>query len=208
MSITFLPAAWPVPIPSDLLRGQLVQLEPLQRVHISELTRAGEDARVWQFTTSRGDSPVAMREYVEKLCNASQAGSAMPFAVRELLSDRIVGCTRLKGLDRSHRHGVVGSWYAPEVWRTGVNLEAKLLLLTHAFEKLECVRIEFHTDARNLRSRASLEKLGARFEGVLRAHQLRRDGTLRDSAIYSVLQTEWPTVGSSLRERLRPRQPS
>jgi RimJ/RimL family protein N-acetyltransferase len=208
MPLTFIPAAWPVPIPADTLHGQLVQLEPLQLAHISELIPAGEDTRVWQFTTSRGDSPAAMQSYVAKLCADWQAGHAVPFAVRELSSKRIVGCTRLKELDRMHRHAIIGSWYTPVVWRSGINLEAKLLLMTYAFERLECVRIEFHTDARNLRSRASLEKFGARLEGVLRAHQITRDGNLRDSAIYSVLHTECPAVRSALCERLTRRNPS
>lgn len=199
----FSPADWPVPIPTTELVGTLVRLEPLSPSHERELTEAGRDPRTWQFTTSTGATPADMRTYIDHLVHDWRRGAAAPFVVRRLATATVVGCTRLKQLDRNHRHGILGSWYAPSAWRTGVNLEAKLLLLAYAFETLGCLRIEFHTDSRNLRSRTSLERLGAHFEGILRAHQITRNGTLRDSAIYSVLATEWPSVRSGIISRLR-----
>jgi N-acetyltransferase len=205
MTTQYSPADWPVPLPAEVLTGNLVQLETLTVAHIPELTIAGNAAEIWEFTTSRGDTSEAMQRYAHNLLNDWEQGSAMPFAVRHVGSGKIVGCTRLKELDRRHLHAIGGSWYEPQAWRTGVNLEAKLLLLSYAFEVLGCVRIEFHTDTRNARSRRSLEKVGAQFEGVLRAHQITRNGTLRDSAIYSLLRREWPAVRAGIETRLVPR---
>jgi N-acetyltransferase len=203
MAATLIPATWPIPIPTTTLAGSLVSLEPLLPSHIHELTVAGLDAATWQFTTSRADNPALMRTYVDQLLSDCANGLAIAYAVRHRNSKAIVGCTRLKNISRKHRNGIVGSWYSPAAWRTGVNLEAKLLLLGFAFDQLGCVRVEFHTDARNLRSRHSLEQLGASFEGILRAHQITLDGALRDSAIYSILSREWPTVRAAIFTRLQ-----
>ena len=203
MATSLSPATWPVPIPARILRGRLVQLEPVTAAHIGALARAGNDLRVWRFTTSRADSPALMQLYVAKLMQDWAEGRAAPFAVRSMAKGDVVGCTRLKELDRTHRKAILGSWYAPEAWRTGVNRESKLLLLRYAFEELGCVRVELHTDARNARSRTSLERLGVTFEGVLRAHQITRDGELRDSAIYSVVAREWEAVREKIRQRIR-----
>ena len=196
------PAHWPLPISTNKMTGRIVALEPLREAHAPELAHAGRDPQVWRFTTSRADTPETMREYVVKLLRDWEAGMAVPFAVRSLASGAVVGCTRLKELERAHRRCLLGSWYAPEAWRTGVNLEAKRLLLGFAFETLGCVRVELHTDAGNARSRASLEKLGAKFEGVLRAHRITLDAELRDSAVYSVLADEWPGVRTGIEKRL------
>lgn len=203
MASSVLPATWPVSITPPKLTGNLVQLEKLDASHLHELAAAGTDLRVWEFTTSSGENVESMQAYIDGLLRDWQQGSAVPFVVRTLEDQRIVGCTRLKELDRRHRHAIVGSWYAPMAWRTGANLDAKLLLLDYAFETLGCIRIEFHTDVRNRRSRDSLEKLGATLEGVLRAHQITRDGRLRDSAIYSILQSEWPSLRTPIAERLK-----
>lgn len=202
MATLYAPAAWPTPIPINNLVGRLVRLELITQAHVTELARAGSDPRVWRFTTSRADTIQSMQAYVAQLTRDWETGTACPFAVRSVASDEIVGCTRLKELDRAHRKCLVGSWYAASVWRTGVNLESKLLLLEYAFQRLGCVRVEFHTDAENERSRSSLEKLGAKFEGVLRAHQITREGTLRDSAIYSLLANEWEGIRARIEERL------
>lgn len=203
MAATFKPATWPVPIPTTILAGNRVSLEPLRPSHVGELAEAGHDPATWEFTTSRADTPITMHGYVNGLLNDCANGLAIAYAVRQASTKAVVGCTRLKSLSRKHRNGIVGSWYSPAVWRTGVNLEAKLLLLEYAFEQLGCVRIEFHTDARNIRSRCSLDQLGAIFEGDLRAHQITRDGGLRDSAIYSILSREWPSIRTAIAVRLQ-----
>lgn len=199
---TYQPAIWPVPLPSPTLTGNIIQLEPITLAHIPELTIAGSESAIWNFTTSRGDSPIAMQDYADKLLRDHQQGTAAPFAVRHRTTTQIIGCTRLKDLDRNHRHAVMGLWYSSRAWRTGANLEAKLLLLDYALHQLDCIRIEFHTDTRNLRSRQSLEQLGATLEGILRSHQITRDGGLRDSAIYSILGPEWPAIRDVLTARL------
>ncbi len=205
MGTPILPATWPVPIPAPTLSGNLIQLELLRPSHLPELANAGLDPSVWEFTSSCGDSYEAMKGYIDGLLRDWEQGSAVPFAVRRIDDGDIIGCTRLKEVDRRHRHAVVGSWYSPKTWRTGANLEGKLLLLDYAFRNLGCIRIEFHADVRNERSRKSLEKLGAQFEGVLRAHQVTRHGSLRDSAIYSIVAMEWSGIQRALTERLRRR---
>ncbi|HET9784938.1 MAG TPA: GNAT family protein, partial [Terriglobales bacterium] len=120
-----------------------------------------------------------------------------------LSSGAVVGFTQLKEWQAAHRRAVTGSWYTPRVWRQGSNLEAKLLLLDLAFGGVGCLRVEFRTHSANLRSRASLEKLGASFEGVLRAHQRTRAGERRDSAVYSILAEEWPQLRAGLCARLQ-----
>ncbi len=121
-------------------------------------------------------------------------GRALPFVVRSVESGGLIGMTRLKNLVREHRRATVGSWMWRPAWGTGANTEAKLLLLEHGFEVLQCVRIEFHTDRRNARSRAALIKLGAVEEGTLRAYALQEAGRRRDTVMYSVIDKEWPRV--------------
>lgn len=202
MTVSVYPAHWPIPIPSEAVEGRLVRLEPLTPVHTADLHRAGQHEEIWAYTTSRAVSGEAMRQYVAQLLRERDAGTALPFAVRQLVPDRICGVTRLKNLSRANRSAVVGSWYSPAVWRTGVNIEAKRLLLCEAFDRLGCIRVEFHTDSQNERSRTALLRLGATQEGLLRSCQLTRDGRRRDSVIFSILDTEWPTVRQNLQERL------
>lgn len=186
----------------EALTGARVRLEPLTARHAPELERAADDPAIFTFTTSSAHGP-GCADYVTERLRARAAGHALPFAVRRLSGGDIVGFTQLKEWQPAHRRAVVGSWYTPRVWRQGINLEAKLLLLDFAFTRLKCLRIEFRTHSANLRSRASLEKLGASLEGVLRAHQITRDGERRDSAIYSLLAGEWPRVRDALVARLQ-----
>lgn len=205
MATPLLPANWPVPVLASTLTGNIVQLEPLRPSHLPELAQAGSKSSIWEFTTSRGDTHDAMQTYINGLLRDWEVGTAVPFVVRRRRDDKVVGCTRLKELDRRHRRAILGSWFAPIAWRTGVNLEAKLLLLEFGFRDLGCVRIEFHTDTNNARSRKSLEQLGAKLEGVLRTHQITRNGGLRDSAIYSILGGEWAAIKTKIVERLKQR---
>ena len=202
MTPALVPALWPVPLPTQLLAGRLVRLEPLTFEHVEALFNAGQSEHIWTYTTSDAGTPKAMTDYVVGLLREYEQGTALPFAVCLRATNQVVGATRLKNLSRANRSALIGSWYSPTVWRTGVNLEAKLLLLTHAFEVLECIRIEFHTDALNIRSRTSLLRLGVVEEGLLRSCQLTRDGRRRDTAIFSVLDTEWATVRERLTARL------
>ena len=137
----------------------------------------------------------------------AEAGSMIPFTVRERPDGGIVGATTFMNIDKVHLRVEIGStWYAARVQRTALNTEAKLLLLAHAFGTLSCIAVEFRTHVLNAASRRAIERLGAKLDGILRAHSRARDGTLRDTAVYSVTAAEWPTIRSHLRWQLeRPR---
>jgi N-acetyltransferase len=143
-----------------------------------------------------------MHQYIQAGLHDYLSGSALPFVTRATSDGRVIGMTRLKNLSRDHRHGVVGSWLAAQAWGRGANTESKLLLLTYAFETLHCIRIEFHTDSRNLRSRAALAKMGAQEEGTLRSCHITRDGSRRDTVVFSILDSEWPGIKQKVMARL------
>lgn len=199
------PADWPVPLAPVLLQGKLVHLEPLSPAHEAELRKISSDERIWRYLTSCGQSSEALNAYLAAAFRDHAVGSALPFVIRTVSGEAVIGMTRLKELSREHRKATVGSWLAPPAWGSGANTEAKLLLLEYAFESMGCLRIEFHTDARNLRSRAALSKIGAREEGTLRSYLITRDGARRDTVVFSILDTEWPEVKESLRRSGRAR---
>lgn len=197
------PSDWPVPLDSVQLQGKIVLLETLVPEHERELCPISQDMQIWRYLTSYGGSSEALHRYVSDSLSNYSAGSALPFVIRAASDRRVMGMTRLKNLSREHRNAVVGSWLAPRAWGRGINTEAKLLLLEYAFETLHCIRIEFHADSRNLRSRRALAKIGAVEEGTLRSCIIMRDGFRRDTVVYSVLEHEWPTVKERLRARLQ-----
>lgn len=187
------------------LEGSLVVLEPLESRHEESLYRIAKDARIWRWmpynaAESRGSFSTWLKDALE----ASYAGREAAFAVFDASTGVPVGSTRYLTLRPAHRTLEIGwTWFSCSVWGTGVNTEAKLLLLKHAFERLGCLRVEFNTDSRNERSRAALEALPARFEGVLRKRMLVRGGERWDSAYYSAIDEEWPEVKASLERRLK-----
>ena len=194
------------------LRGRHVTLEPLQREHAAALVEAGNrDRSTYGFTAVPPDLP-AMEQYIDGLLADAERGSVLPFAQRRT-GGQLVGCTRyLNVLWAAGRPTPVeveigGTWLAADAQRTPVNTEAKLLLLTQAFEQLEVFRVAICTDARNQRSRDAIERLGATFEGILRNHRmnmghLTEPGLPRDTAAYSVIPSEWPAIKARLQERL------
>ena len=199
----------PAPV---VLAGRHVRLEPLTPAHAPRLGAAGAGDRSTFGLTSVPDDAASAAAYIAALLADAGAGSALPFAT--LLPDgEVVGATRFLGLEywpvgdpRPPGVPVVaeigGTWLAPKVQRTAVNTEAKLLMLTHAFETWRVLRVSLKTDARNARSRAAIQRLGARFDGVLRAHSPAADGGLRDTAFFSILSGEWPDMRDRLRRRL------
>jgi N-acetyltransferase len=186
------------------LEGTLVRVEPLVAAHEAGLRQAAADPQIWRWLPLDASASEEQFErwFSEALAEIA-AGTEAAFVIVDRVSDAVVGSTRYCALSPEHRGLEIGwTWLAPGAWRTGVNVETKLLLLGYAFDALGCVRLELKTDARNERSRAAIEGIGARFEGILRQHRVLADGTLRDSAYYSVLDSEWPAVAAGLRGRL------
>lgn len=192
-----------IPQIAPALTGTHVRLEPLTREHIPALTVIGLDAALWQWTIARVRTPQDMADYVEVALNEQAQGRALPFAMVEPETARTVGCTRFGSIERSHRRVEIGwTWIAPAWQRTAVNTEAKYLMLRHAFDVLDCVRVELKTDALNERSRNAIRRLGAAEEGVLRSHMITQDGRVRDTVYYSILAREWPLVRARLEAKL------
>jgi RimJ/RimL family protein N-acetyltransferase len=194
---------------SDLrptLAGRLVVLEPLAREHEPGLQAAAADDRVWAYMRVVASQPDAFHAWLEDALAAAAAGTEAPFCIVRRADGAAVGSSRYLALRPDDRVLEIGySWVTPSAWGTGINTEAKLLLLTHAFERLGCLRVEFKTDARNDRSRAALAALPAEFEGVFRKHMLVRGGERRDSAWYSVIDDDWPAVKATLQARMEAR---
>jgi RimJ/RimL family protein N-acetyltransferase len=180
--------------------GRHVRLVPLDRDQIPGLVRAGTDPEIWQWLPygfCGAEEPMA--RLVDLLLDRQAQGIDLAFTILLRPDDRPVGMTRYLAIDRPNRNVEVGgTWLAPALWRSPVNSESKLWMLRHAFETEGCERVQLKTDLRNIRSQRAIERLGAVKEGVLRQHMTRADGTLRDSVVYSILRTEWPSV----RERL------
>jgi RimJ/RimL family protein N-acetyltransferase len=193
------------------LAGRHVMLEPMQRAQIDGLfAAASEDRATYAFTLVPHDD-ASTREYVETALADEAAGTALPFTIRLRDDGRIVGTSRFLDLDFWPGDGdpdapstaeIGSTWLAASVQATHVNPEAKLLMLTHAFDVWDVHRITFKTDARNERSRRAIERLGAQFEGIRRAHRLAYDGGIRDSAYFSIVRAEWPGVRVGLEARL------
>ncbi len=186
------------------LIGRVVRLEPLSEAHISDLASVGLDESIWQFMRYETIlSDEAMRDWVLYLLRLQERGTDLPFAVIHLESGRAIGCTRYLNINLSDRAVEIGgTWYGVAYQRTAVNTESKYLLLRHAFESLGCVRVQFKTDVRNVRSQHAIERIGAVKEGVLRNHMILPDGYVRDSVFYSILASEWPRVKALLEDKL------
>jgi N-acetyltransferase len=188
----------------SVLEGEIVRLEPLARRHEKELFEAALDERIWRWMPyDAGGSRERFQAWLEDALAASSAGTEAAFATVEAATGELVGSTRYLALRPEHRGLEIGwTWLAPAHWQTGANVEAKLLMLEHAFERLGCLRVEFKTDSRNERSRAALAALPAQFEGIFRKHMLVRGGERRDSAYYSIIDDEWPEVRKNLARRI------
>ncbi len=196
---------------AQTLEGGIVRLEPLARRHEEGLFEAARDERIWAWMPfPAGDGsyyPAASREkfrpWFEDALARSGAGVEVAFATVDAGTGEPIGSTRFLALRPGHRGLEIGwTWLTPSRWRTGANVEAKLLMLGHAFERLGCVRVELKTDARNGRSRNAIAALPERFEGIFRKHMLVRGGQRRDSAYYSIIDDEWPEVRTNLKRRL------
>ena len=188
----------------ERLEGRVVVLEPVEPRHEEALWEAAQDPQVWTITSSDvGSSREEFDAWWRQLRDAFAAGHEVPFATLERASGRVVGSTRFLTLRREHGGVEIGhTWLRSELWQTGANVEAKLLMLEHAFERCGCMRVEFKTDARNERSRKAMEALPAQFEGIFRKHMYVRGGDVRNSAFYAIVDDDWPAVRANLERRL------
>lgn len=185
--------------PITLTGHEWVTLEPLEGRHEAELLDAASDGELWKLWYTAIASPDAVITYMGDALKMRDESGAMPFVVRRRSDGKIVGSTRFFNVDPKNRRLEIGhTWYSKSVQRTGLNTEAKLLLLKHAFEKLNCIAVEFRTHWFNFDSRTAISRLGAKQDGVLRNHQVSPNGTLRDTVVFSIIASEWPTVKAHL----------
>jgi RimJ/RimL family protein N-acetyltransferase len=189
------------------LEGHGVRLEPLAREHHDGLAAAAADGELWKLWFTSVPEPEQTHAYISAALAGREAGHMLPWAVRELASGAIVGSTRYHDIVPAIDRVEIGyTWYARRSQKTGVNTACKLLLMTHAFETLGCAVVGLRTDNFNFASQQAIAALGAKKDGVIRHHHARRDGTVRDTVIYSILAVEWPDVKRHLQLRLTRRR--
>ena len=186
-----------------VLEGRGIRLEPLADLHHDDLEAAAADGRLWELWFTSVPSPGAVRTYIADALKGQADGHMLPWAVRDLASGSVIGTTRYHDIVSAIDRVEIGyTWYAKSQQRTSVNTTCKLLLLAHAFDTLGCKVVGLRTDNFNFRSQRAIEALGAKKDGVIRHHAARRDGTVRDSVMYSILAAEWPDVRRHLELRL------
>jgi RimJ/RimL family protein N-acetyltransferase len=186
------------------LEGSIVRLEPLSLDHVPGLADVALDPAIWRWTIARPTTEAELRTWAQTAIAARDAGTELPFATIDIATDHPIGSSRYMNIALDHRRLEIGwTWVGTAFQRTGANREAKLLMLRHAFDTLGCRRVEFKTDALNEKSRTALLGIGARFEGIFRNHMVMPDGRMRDSAYYSVIDSEWPEVREALEVGLR-----
>ena len=192
-----------VPVAPVTLEGHSVRLEPLSVDHEAGLAAAAADGELWKLWYTSVPEPAGTRGYIDAALEGQQAGHMLPWAVRDLATNTIAGSTRYHDIVPTADRVEIGyTWYAQRCQRTRINTACKLLLLTHAFDTLNCAVVGLRTDNFNFASQRAIEALGAKKDGVIRHHHPRRDGTVRDTVIYSILATEWPDVKRHLELRL------
>lgn len=182
-----------------ILEGQHVRLEPLSAAHEEALITAAGDGELWKSTVTIVPSRATMAAYIASTLSAQTQGRELPFVIIRKPSGEVVGCTRFFHIERDHRRVEIGyTWLSASAQHTAINTEAKLLLLTHAFEHWQCIRVEFVTDVLNQQSRSAILRLGATQEGVLRNHMIMPSGRYRDSVCFSIIEAEWPEIKAQL----------
>jgi len=191
---------WP---PAVTLTGEHGELAPLSQTHCADLQEATADGELYRLWYTAIPSPQGMAAEIDRRLGLREKGTMLPFAILERASGKAVGMTTYMNIDAVNKRVEIGStWYRKAVQRTPLNTECKLMLLRHAFEALGCIAVEFRTHAMNFQSRRAIERLGAKLDGALRSHMVMPDGSLRDTAVYSVTAAEWPAVRSNLQWQL------
>src|SRR5258708_13786290 len=187
-----------------IVQGRQLRLEPLTLEHAAGLDEVGLDDDLWKWIPTPVRTPEEMSAYVQTALQEQAAGSVLPFALIEKSSGRTIGSTRYANIERAHRRLEIGwTWVARPWQRTAINTEPKYLLLRHAFETLECMRVELKTDSLNERSRAAILRIGARQEGIFRNHMITASGRIRHTVYFSIVDSEWPEVKARLEARVR-----
>lgn len=177
------------------LTGRHATLEPLAREHEAAVSAAAADGALWRLWYTGVPAPERTAAWIEAALAMRENQGAMPFVIRANATREVVGSTRYFNVEAAHRRLEIGhTWYAQRAQRTAVNTECKLLLLTHAFDALACIAVEFRTSYFNFQSRRAIERLGAKQDGILRNHQILPDGTRRDTVVFSIIDGEWPAV--------------
>jgi RimJ/RimL family protein N-acetyltransferase len=182
-----------------MLSGKVVELIPLNREHFTELEQLAKEKRIWEFYVVDGSNAEKFLNGLDQAITFRERGEQHPFVIFHKQQKKIIGGTRLMDIQPNHRKLEIGwTWLHPDYWGTEVNLECKLLLLTYCFEVLKTYRVQFKTDENNIRSRKAIEKIGGKFEGILRHDMLRDNGTKRNSAYFSIIDSEWEDVKRNL----------
>lgn len=185
------------------LEGKQVKLVALTKAHKDELLIAASDGALWELWFTSVPSASTIDKYITTALSQKQKGEEYPFVVLNKADGKIIGCTRYYDVTPDHKRLDIGyTWYAQSYQRTGVNTECKLLLLTHAFESLNCIAVQFMTDWHNTRSRAAIARIGTKQDGILRHHRINSDGSYRDSVVFSITDKEWPAIKNSLENKL------
>ena len=192
--------SWPKPV---TLHSKTIQLEPLKIDHINDLINAVKDGKLYNHWYTSRPQPTNMKMEIERRLKLQDMGTMLPFAVISLRKEKAVGMTTYMNVDKENKRVEIGStWYAKSVQRTSLNTECKLILLEHAFEKLKCICVEFRTHFMNHQSRRGIERLGAKLDGILRSNSIQKNGTIRDTAVYTIISSEWSSVKANLEYQL------
>ena len=187
-----------------ILKGRYVHLEPLTAEHTTGLAEIGLDEDLWRWIPTPVRTLEEMSAYVQSALAERTSGSALPFALIDKASGRVIGSTRYGNIERVHHRVEIGwTWVARQWQRSAINTEAKYLLLSHAFETLKCIRVELKTDSLNERSRAAILRIGAHEEGAFRNHMITASGRIRHTVYFSILDSEWPDVKARLESKLQ-----
>lgn len=187
---------WP---PLFTVDGDFVTVVPMSMDHHDDLVEAAGDGALYRLWYTSVPAPDGVKAEIERRLALREAGSMLPFAILDKASGKAVGMTTFMNIDAANRRLEIGStWYRKSVQRSPLNTECKLLLLSHAFETLDCIAVEFRTHVLNGQSRRAIERLGAKLDGILRCHSILANGTIRDTAVYSITAPEWPTAKANL----------
>ena len=193
-----------VDLTPPVLEGRHVRLEPLTHGHKTDLITVALDPELWRFTPTQIHSAGELDAYVDAALSGLSRGTDIPFATVDRSTGRAIGCTRFGNIDPPARRVEIGwTWLGRDFQRRAFNTEAKLLMLAHAFERMDCIRVELRVDSLNAKSRKAVERLGAQEERTLRHHMIMPDGRLVDWVYYGILRDEWPSVRARLEEKLR-----